>query len=52
MLTFLFRPKYPSLHWRPKNVTDLLNTKLVKLWRATDDDTRILATLTNCKGRE
>lgn len=42
MLTYLFRPRYPSLHWRPRTVTDLLNRKLVSLWKATETDTEIL----------
>jgi len=52
MLTYLFRPLYPALKWRPKTVHDLLNRKLCKLWQATDADVKILETLERVKGRE
>jgi hypothetical protein len=52
MLTYLFRPLYPSLKWRPKTVQDLLNRKLCRLWKATEADIKILEVLHGATGRE
>ena len=46
MLVYVFRVTYPGLKWRPKNVHDLLNRKLVRIWQAK------VMPLDNITGRE
>lgn len=42
MLVYIFRPRYPSLHWRPRTAADLLNRKLCSIWRGTESDSKAL----------
>lgn len=42
MLIYIFRPRYPSLHWRPRTAADLLNRKLIHIWRGSQVDSQAL----------
>jgi hypothetical protein len=58
MLLFIFRPRYPSLHWRPSTAADLLNSKLVCIRQVEVKERKnfyrdkIVESLNNIKGRE
>jgi hypothetical protein len=52
MLTYIFRPLYPALKWRPKTIQDILNRKLTRLWMGRDRDIKAAEALQGATGRE